>query len=266
MLGCNSGARRERDLAYFGTLTIRLPIFCWWLTVNLNSVDQVMTDRHSVRAFSEKKPDVSLIRAILDAAAQSPSGSNTQPWRVYVLQGQSLAELIRKVCLAHEQVRAQPELAAGFRQLFHYYPKEWPSPYLERRRDNGRGFYGVLGIARGDKEGMHQQDQRNYRFFDAPVGLIFTINKSLGQGSWIDYGIFLQSIMLSAKGHGLDTCVQASWNGFANVVLPHIGAAECETVVCGMALGYAEEEAPINHFRTPRAPVDSWTTWLDDLA
>jgi nitroreductase len=121
----------------------------------------------------------------------------------------------------------------------------------------------LLGIGKGDKDKMHAQHQRNYRFFDAPVGLMFTIDRVLGRGSLLDYGMFLQSIMVAARGHGLHTCPQAAWNGFAKIILPHIGAGEEEMLVCGMALGYADVDAPVNGFVTPRVPVAEFTRWLD---
>ena len=110
---------------------------------------------------------------------------------------------------------------------------------------------------------MHAQHQRNYRFFDAPVGLMFTLDKVMGRGSLVDYGMFLQTLMLAARGMGLHTCPQAAWNGFANIILPHIGASENEMLICGMALGYADDKDIVNTFRTPREPVASFTRWLD---
>jgi nitroreductase len=110
---------------------------------------------------------------------------------------------------------------------------------------------------------MHAQHQRNYRFFDAPVGLMFTIDKVMGRGSLLDYGMFIQSIMVAARAMGLDTCPQAAWNGFANIILPHIGAGEGEMLVCGLALGYADPQNPVNGFDTPREPVAAFTHWLE---
>jgi nitroreductase len=110
---------------------------------------------------------------------------------------------------------------------------------------------------------MHEQHQRNFRFFDAPVGLMFTVDRVMGRGSLVDYGCFLQNIMVAARGHGLHTCPQAAWNGFSKVILPLIGAGADEMLVCGMALGYADESALVNTFHTPRVPVQDFTTWLD---
>jgi nitroreductase len=121
----------------------------------------------------------------------------------------------------------------------------------------------LLGIGKGDKDKMHVQHQRNYRFFDAPVGLMFTIDRVMGRGSLVDYGMFLQNIMVAARGRGLHTCSQAAWNGFSKIILPHIGAGENEMLVCGMALGYADEGNVVNTFHTPRVAVEEFAHWLD---
>jgi nitroreductase len=121
----------------------------------------------------------------------------------------------------------------------------------------------VLGITKGDKDKMHLQHQRNYQFFDAPFGLMFTIDRVMGRGSLLDYGMFMQNIMVAARGHGLHTCAQAAWNGFAKIILPHLGAGPDEMLVCGMALGYADESAVVNTFHTPRVPVEEFAHWLD---
>ena len=204
-----------------------------------------------------------LIAHLLEVASRAPSGTNTQPWKVYVLQGASRDALVGKVCRAHDALRANPALAAGYKEEYDYYPEHWVSPYIDRRRENGWGLYSLLGIARGEKDKMHSQHQRNYEFFGAPVGLMFTLDRVMGRGSLVDYGMFLQIIMISARGHGLHTCPQAAWNGFAKIILPHIGAGKDEMLVCGMALGYADETAPINGFRTPRVAPADFATWLD---
>ena len=226
-------------------------------------VDQAISSRMSVRAFTPRPVEKTLVTHLLEVASRAPSGTNTQPWKVYVLQGASRDTLVDKVCAAHDAVRADPSLAAQYVEAYDYYPEKWVSPYIDRRRENGWGLYGLLGIGKGDKDQMHAQHQRNYRFFDAPVGLMFTIDRVLGRGSMLDYGMFIQSIMVAARGHGLATCPQAAWNGFANIILPHVGAGPDEMLVCGMALGYADEAAPVNAFHTPRVPVQDFTTWLD---
>ena len=227
------------------------------------TVDAAIRSRMSVRAFTGHAVPRADIEAILDVASRAPSGTNCQPWRVYVLQGSSRDSLVAQVCDAHDAIRADPSVAQSYREEYDYYPEKWVSPYIDRRRENGWGLYGLLGIGKGDKDKMHAQHQRNYRFFDAPVGLMFTIDRVMGRGSLVDYGAFMQSIMVAARGRGLHTCPQAAWNGFAKIIMPHIGACEGEMLVCGMALGYADADALVNGFVTPRVPVAEFTRWLD---
>ena len=228
-----------------------------------NAVDEAIESRQSMREFLPKPVAKKTIAHILEVASRAPSGTNTQPWKTYVLQGASRDALVDKVVAAHDALRADPSLASQYREEYDYYPEKWVSPYIDRRRENGWGLYGLLGITKGDKDKMHAQHQRNYRFFDAPVGLMFTMDKVMGRGSLVDYGMFLQNIMVAARGHGLHTCPQAAWNGFASIILPHIGAGPDEMLVCGMALGYADETAHVNTFRTPRVPAAEFTTWLE---
>ena len=228
-----------------------------------HTIEQAIDSRMSARAFTQQPVPRDTLTQLLALAARAPSGTNTQPWKVYVLQGQSRDTLVDKVCAAHDEVRAHPEKAADYREAYDYYPEKWVSPFIDRRRENGWSLYGLLGITKGDKDKMHAQHQRNYRFFDAPVGLMFTLDKVMGRGSLVDYGMFLQTLMLAARGMGLHTFPQAAWNGFANIILPHIGAGDNEMLICGMALGYADDKDIVNTFRTPRETVESFTQWLD---
>jgi nitroreductase len=227
------------------------------------TVDEAIQTRMSVRAFTPQAVATETIQDILQLASRAPSGTNTQPWKVYVLRGASRDSLVEKVCASHDALRADPALAAEYREEYDYYPEKWVSPYIDRRRENGWGLYGLLGITKGDKDKMHAQHQRNFRFFDAPVGLMFTLDRVMGRGSLVDYGMFLENLMLAARGRGLHTCPQAAWNGFARIILPHIGAGPDEMLVCGMALGYADSSAIVNSFHTPREPATAFTHWLD---
>ncbi len=226
-------------------------------------VDDAILSRRSVRAFTPQAVPRGTIADILRVASRSPSGTNTQPWKVYVLQGASRDALVQKVCAAHDAIHANPALAAHYCEEYDYYPGKWVSPYIDRRREIGWGLYGLLGIGKADKDKMHAQHQRNFRFFDAPVGLMFTIDRVMGRGSLVDYGMFLQNIMVAARARGLHTCPQAAWNGFCRIVLPHIGAGPDEMLVCGMALGHADRAHRVNMFETPRVPVENFTTWLE---
>jgi nitroreductase len=227
------------------------------------SVDAALLGRMSVRAFLPQPVPRETIEHLLQLASRAPSGTNTQPWKVYVLQGASKQSLVDKVCAAHDAIRDNPALAAEYQEAYDYYPKQWVSPYIDRRRENGWSLYGLLGIGKGDKDKMHAQHQRNFRFFDAPVGIMVTIDRIMGGGSLVDTGMFLQNLMVAARAHGLDTCPQAAWNGYARIILPHVGAGENEMLVCGLSLGYADPANPVNTFHTPRVPVADFTTWLE---
>ena len=229
----------------------------------IEAVDAAITSRHSVRAFTPQPVPRALIENLLSVASRAPSGVNSQPWRVYVVQGASRDALVARTCAAHDAMRSDPALAQQYREEYDYYPQQWVSPYVDRRRENGWSLYGLLGIGKADKDKMHLQHQRNFRFFDAPVGLFFTVDRVMGRGSLLDYGTFLQSIMVAARARGLDTCPQAAWNGFASIVMPHIGAGDSEMLVCGMALGYADATAVVNTLQTPREPVTAFTHWLE---
>ncbi|WP_397476128.1 nitroreductase [Pusillimonas sp.] len=226
-------------------------------------VDAAIDSRQSIRAFSSRPVDRDDIRDILAVASRAPSGANVQPWKTYVLQGKTRDTLVEKVCAAHDSIYANPQEAERHQEAYAYYPRQWISPYIERRRENGWGLYGLLGIAKGEKDRMHAQHQRNFRFFDAPVGLFFTVNTVMGQGALLDCGAFMQNIMIAARARGLDTCPQAAWNSYAGIILPHIGASEDEMLVCGMSLGWAQSDAIVNTFRTPRVPPEDFTVWRD---
>ena len=229
----------------------------------VQAVDTAIVSRQSVRAFLDTPVPRETVRDILDVAARAASGANRQPWRVYVLQGQSREALQRKVCAAHDALRDNPALAEVYRDGYDYYPKQWFSPYLERRRENGWGLYGLLGIAKGEKDKMHAQHQRNFQFFGAPVGLMLTLDKRLMPGALLDYGGFMQNIMTAAQARGLASCPQAAWNTFQSLVLQHVGASDDEVLVTGMALGYADNTSLVNTFRTPRVSAEAFTAWLE---
>lgn len=251
LTGLSAGAKR-------GVAQDRTPLEA------VSVVDAAIESRMSVRAFTNEPVSRETIKDILRVASRAPSGTNTQAWHVYVVEGAARDPLVQKVCAAHDAMRDAPDLAATtYKEEYDYYPKEWFSPYIDRRRENGWSLYSLLGIARGEKEKMHSQLQRNYKFFDAPVGLFFTIDRKLEGGALLDSGMFIQNIMVAARARDLHTCPQAAWNRYASIVLPHIGAPASEMLVCGMALGFADDAAIVNRFRTPRVPVDEFTTWVD---
>ncbi len=219
------------------------------------AVDAAITSRRSVRAFLATPLPRETIAEILDVAARAPSGTNTQPWKVHVLTGAAKERLTRDILAAYDD----PAERARHTEEYAYYPTEWASPYIDRRRKVGWDLYGLLGIGKTDKAGMHAQHARNYRFFDAPVGLIFTIDRIMRQGSWLDYGMFLQNVMVAARARGLDTCPQAAFTQFHRIIEAQLGLAETEMVVCGMSLGWADRSAVVDALVTERAPSASFT-------
>ena len=218
------------------------------------AVDAAITSRHSIRAFLPTPVPRTVIEDILAVAARAPSGTNTQPWQVHVLTGAAKDALSRDIRAAYDD----PEERARHTESYAYYPTEWRSPYIDRRRKVGWDLYSLLGIGKADKARMHEQHARNYDFFGAPVGLMFTIDRVLQQGSWLDYGMFLQNVMVAARGRGLDTCPQAAFTQFHRIIARHLGLAEGQTVVCGMSLGHADPAAVENTLVTEREPVSGF--------
>ena len=222
------------------------------------AVDAAITSRASIRAFLPTPVPQETIVDILRVASRAPSGTNTQPWKVTVLTGNTLKSLAAKVPAAFDD----PAVAATHTEEYAYYPSEWRSPYIDRRRKVGWDLYGLLGIQKADKARMHAQHGRNYTFFDAPVGLMFTIDRVMQQGSWLDYGMFLQNIMVAARARGLDTCPQAAFTPFHKIILEHIDAPATDMLVCGMSLGWADPNAVENSLVTDREPVEGFTRFM----
>jgi len=224
------------------------------------AVDHAITSRRSIRRFLPTPVPRSDIEDILRVASRAPSGTNTQPWQVHVLTGAAKQSLVDQVLAA----AMQSDASTRYQEQYDYYPAQWVSPYIDRRRQVGWDLYGLLGIGKGDKLAMQMQQARNFMFFDAPVGLIFTIERVMGRGSLLDYGMFLQSIMVAARARGLDTCPQAAWNHFHAVVLNALQLdPERHMMVCGMALGHADPDAIENTLLTQREPLDSFVRFLD---
>jgi nitroreductase len=211
-----------------------------------DAVDAAITSRRSVRRFLPTPVAAAEVAAILDIATRAPSGTNMQPWQGYVVAGAARDTLCAAVQAAFD---AQD---AGHTQEVPYYPDLFFEPYLSRRRSVGWDLYGLLGIARGEEAKMRAQHRRNFQFFDAPVGMIFTIDRRLATGSWLDYGMFLENVMVAARGRGLGTCAQAAWAQYHRTIRTVLGLTQEEIVVCGMALGHADPSAPENALSTSR--------------
>jgi nitroreductase len=217
-------------------------------------VYEALRTRASVRAFLDRPVARDVLLRILDAARWAPSGSNIQPWRVHAVEG----ERLRALCADVRHAAATERDAHSW--SYAYYPRHWRDPYLARRRACGWGLYTLLGIARGDRAAAAAHELRNYEFFGAPAGLFLFVDADLEQGSWFDYGMFAQSLMLAAREEGLHTCPQAAWVPFHSIVRQHLDVPASQTLVCGLALGYADPAAPINGYRPARESVETIAT------
>ena len=224
------------------------------------AVDAAIKTRHSLRAFLPTPVPRQTVEDILEVASWAPSGTNTQPWQVHVMTGAALTRVAGRIQAAY----LDPEQNANHKEEYAYYPTEWRSPYIDRRRKVGWDLYGLLGIAKTDKSRMQHQHGRNFIFFDAPVGLMFTIDRVMQQGSWLDYGMFLQNIMVAARARGLHTCPQAAFTQFHRVIAEELQLSGEQMVVCGMSMGYADPDAVENSLVTERAPVADFTRFLED--
>lgn len=220
-------------------------------------VDDIMIGRRSLRAFLPKAVPQEMIADLLLAAGRAPSGTNTQPWHVHVLQGQTRDKLVNETCKAFDANQPHSPLE------YHYYPEKFFEPYLARRRKVGWDLYGLLGIAKGDVEKTRVQHRRNYELFDAPVALMFSIDRRLATGSWLDCGMFIQNVMLAARARGLETCPQAAWIDYHETVRAVIGLDPEHTLICGMALGYADHDALVNTLVTERAALEEFVRFYD---
>jgi nitroreductase len=217
-------------------------------------VEWAIMTRRSVRGFTAEPVARDTVLRILEVAARAPSGTNMQPWKAHVVTGPALIRVTAALCGAHFE--GVPE-----GREYDYYPTTWRSPYLERRRKVGWDLYALTGVARGDRDAALRQVGRNYIFFGAPVGLVFTIDRDLGRGSWLDFGMFLQNVMIAARGHELDTCPQAAIANYPDVLRRELGIGEDQMIVCGMALGRADPDEPANRLVTEREPVEGFCTF-----
>lgn len=218
--------------------------------------DDVVRARRSIRAFKADPVPMATIRELLLTASLAPSGTNIQPWKVHVVTGETRRRLEDEV-LAHRETRPDDATAEFARS------SKRKEPYVSRMRALGKDMYGRIGIPRGDEAAAWRQWGRNYSFFDAPVGLIFTIDKDLDSMSFLDVGMFMQTLMLAAKDRGLDTCAQGAWNLFWTATRRVLAIPDDEYIIAGMALGYADTEDPVNGVIAAREPLDTIATFHD---
>lgn len=217
---------------------------------------EAITSRKSIRAFTDQPVPRETLEKILEISQRSPSGTNTQPWRVWLCTG-TVKEAISEDVLA--EVRAGQ--GKGY-EHYDYYPKVWNDLHRDRRRGVGWGLYGLLGIQKGDREGSARQGARNFTFFDAPVGLFITIDDYLARGNWADVGMYVQTVMLAARGFGLHTCAQAAWIGHQETVFKHLGVPDDQLLVTGMSLGYADDSKIENTLVSEREDVRNVAQWV----
>ena len=222
------------------------------------TVEQAIRGRQSIRAFLPTPVPRELVARLIETAGRAPSGTNIQPWKVYVLDGHVRDEIVAEMCHAYDTA-PEPQ------RPYNYYPEKWREPYIGRRRACGWGLYGTMGITRDDKEGMRRQRRGSYEIFGAPVMLLFTIDKDLEIGSWLDMGMFIQSVMIAARQFNLETCPQAALANYHELLRTRLAIPDIEQVVGGMALGYADPDAKVNGFTPAREPVEVFTTFVESL-
>jgi nitroreductase len=220
------------------------------------SADEALRSRRSVRAFLPTPVARQTVEELLALASRSASGSNIQPWKVHVFSGALRQRISDTILAALDRDGYGP-----YQREWNYYPVNWREPYLGRRRKIGWGLYGLLGIGKGDFERTERQRRRNYEFFGAPVGMIFTLDDDLEIGSWLDLGIFIGSLTIAARGQGLDTCPQAAFADFHTLLRPLLGIPDKQIIICGLALGHADPDAIENRLVTERAPVAEFSSF-----
>ena len=223
------------------------------------TVEEAIRGRQSVRAYEKRPVPRELVARIIETAGRAPSGSNIQPWKVWIVDGTARDALCAEILAAYDA-------SGDGKREYNYYPVEWRDPYISRRRACGWGLYNTMGITRDDKKGMHEQRRQNFDLFGAPTGLFFSIDRDMEIGSWLDSGMFIQSIMIAARQFGLETCPQAAFCGFHGIIQKRLAIPADQMLVCGMALGYPETGAKVNSFRTEREPLDVYAHFVDALA
>ncbi len=220
------------------------------------NIKQLIESRYSVRSFLDKDVGFEKVKSILDTANSAPSGGNIQPWKVYVLGNNSKNELITQA-LNNYDTGVQEDIE------FEIYPKPLAEEYKKRRSQCAADMYDALSIARDDIDTRLKQVRENFKFFGAPIGMIVTIDKSFAQNGWGHVGMFLQNLWLTAIDEGLGVCLQESWSIYPKTVKKVIDCPNNEMIWCGIAMGYPNNEHPINNYRTSRDSIDAFTSFID---
>jgi len=222
-------------------------------------VFQAVETRFSCRAYLDRPVDPAILREIIRQAARVASSGNLQPWHVYVVTGAALGELKRKVAAAIADHDPRHEPAD-----YPFQPDDLWEPYFGRRHEHGRQLYDALKIERSDTAGRLEQYKRNFVFFDAPVGLFVTTGRRFGVSQWADCGAYVSTLTHLARGYGLDTCPQQSWSRLHKTVAPFLGMPDDQMIYCGVSLGYGDPDHPVNRFRSPRAEIEDFATFVDE--
>ena len=222
-----------------------------------NAVLAAITGRRSIRGYRDEAVPRDMVEQILRAAARAPSGSNIQPWRVQVLTGAAKARLTAAIMAARADGSPEPP------REYAYYPDEWFEPFVGRRRALGWRLYELLGIEKGDRDAARAWHDRNFSFFGAPVGMIFSLDRRLNTGSYMDTGMFIQTVMIAARGLGLDTCPQAAFAGYHDIIRRELGLPAEQLVLCGLALGWADPDAVANRLQADREELGAFATFVD---
>ena len=222
------------------------------MTDNKISVSQAVSKRSSIRAFKDSPVDSNIIREILSLSSRAPSGGNVQPWKIYVLNGQSMQDFF-----LFQKSWIQPE-----KEAYSIYPPQLKEPYRTSRYELGEQMYELLGIARDDKDARLTQVMQNFKFFGAPAAIFCFVDRQMGPPQWSDLGMFLQTFMLLAQEYGIDTCAQEAWSIKNDSVSAFVDADESDILFCGLALGYKDENAVINKLSSERRPLDQWAKFL----
>tara|TARA_A100001037_G_C15066055_1_gene597106 strand:- start:665 stop:1360 length:696 start_codon:yes stop_codon:yes gene_type:complete len=220
------------------------------------TVSEALDTRLTCRAFTNKVPEKRVIIDLLEKAKRAPSGGNLQPWRIWVVSGNPLKNFIEDVAY---KIKENP---MGEGTEYNIYPPNLKEPYESRRREVGRSMYEVLNIPKEDKAGRLNQFKRNFEFFGAPVAIFFAIDRQMQEGQWSDLGMFMQSIMLLAREEGLHTAPQEAWAIWYKTVSKFLNIPEELMLFCGMGIGYADEDDPINTFRSKRVDIEDFTDFI----
>jgi nitroreductase len=224
--------------------------------MNMN-VKEAFISRRSVRRFLPDLVSKDKIKNVLECAAFAPSGHNIQPWHVYVVQGKKKEEITNSILASIKDGTAK-----NFKQEFDYYPTEWFEPFISRRRAVGFELYKLLNISKDDHEARDKQMQENFHFFGAPIGMFVTMDRRLATGTFMDVGMFIQSILVGARGEGLHSCGQVAFTKFHTLIADHLGFKENEMLVCGISIGYEDTKAPENDLRVEKLKCEDFTTFL----